>query len=146
FPVSPHSQRLPRLAAAAVQRLTGAAALLLLRLTHVLAVALFPLAMFAGLGWIAGPAGAAALAALAASLLSTPDLFGFDVGSYLWRGRGLYTQAWGMCLLPLTIAAALRLIISGRGVAVAAALLAGTLLTHVVHGWIAVVSALVLAF
>ena len=86
------------------------------------------------------------LLALAASLLSTPDLFGFDVGSYLWRGRGLYTQAWGMCLLPLTIAAALRLMISGRGVAVAAALLAGTLLTHVVHGWIAVVSALVLAF
>ena len=146
FPVFQYYQHLPHLAVAAVQRITGADALLLLRLTNVLAVALFPLAMFAALRWIDVPARAAALAALAASLLSTPDLFGFDVGSYLWRGRGLYTQAWGMCLLPLTIAAALRLMISGRGVAVAAALLAGTLLTHVVHGWIAVVSALVLAF
>ena len=146
FPVFQYYQHLPHLTVAAVQRMTGVDALLLLRVTNVLAIALFPLAMFAALRRIAVPERAAALAALAASLLSTSDLFGFDVGSYLWRGRGLYTQAWGMCLLPPTLAATLRLLTTGRGVAVAAALLAGTLLTHVVHGWIAVVSALVLAF
>ena len=145
FPVFQYYQHLPHLVVAALQRLTGADPLFLLRLTNVLAVSLFPFAIFGALRWIAVPARAAGLAAVAASLVSTPDLFGFDFGSYLWRGRGLYTQAWGMCVLPFAVAASYRLISTGRGVAAAAALLAATLLTHVVYGWMAVVSALVLA-
>jgi hypothetical protein len=145
FPVFQYYQHLPHLVVAAIQRLTGADLLFLVQLTNVLAVSLFPLAMFAALRWVAVSPRAAALASVAAPLLSTPDLFGFDFGSYLWRGRGLYTQAWGMCVLPFAVAACFRLITTGRGVAIAAALLAVTLLTHVVHGWIAVVSALVLA-
>jgi hypothetical protein len=40
------------------------------------------------------------LAGLVASLLATNGLLGFEFGSYIWRGSGLYTQLWGMVWMP----------------------------------------------
>ena len=47
---------------------------------------------------------AAGFSGMAAPLLATNGLYGFDFASYVWRGYGLYTQVWGMFLLPLALA------------------------------------------
>jgi hypothetical protein len=88
-----------------------------------------------------------AMAGLLASLLSTNTLYGFDFASYVWRGAGLYTQLWGMVLLPPAVAQGYTAIRRGRGVLGATLLLAATLLSHLICGAIAVISlvALVLA-
>src|SRR5438874_2290975 len=57
----------------------------------------------------------AALAGLVAPLLSANFLYGLDYGSYVWRGSGLYTQLWGMVLLPPALAQSYRALRDGRG-------------------------------
>ena len=43
------------------------------------------------------PGRAAALAAALLSLLTvTSGLYGLEYGSHLWRGSGLYAEAWAM--------------------------------------------------
>ncbi len=59
---------------------------------------------------------AAALAGLAASLLATDGLYGFDLASYVWRGYGMYTQFWGMVLLPPALAQGYTALKTGRGI------------------------------
>lgn len=87
----------------------------------------------------------AALAGLVASLLATNGLLGFEFGSYVWRGSGLYTQLWGMVWLPPALAQGFTTLRTGRGYALSALLLAVVLLGHLVIGYIAVVSLAVLA-
>src|SRR5581483_6395717 len=87
----------------------------------------------------------AALAGLAASLLATNGLYGFDVGSYVWRGYGMYTQLWGMVLLPPTVAQGYVTLREGRGFFWTLLLLAATLMSHLVSGYIAGVSLVVVA-
>jgi len=44
---------------------------------------------------------AAGIGALSSSFFSTSRLLGFDYGSYVWSGIGLYGQMWAMFFLPL---------------------------------------------
>ncbi len=83
---------------------------------------------------------AALLAGLTASLLATNYLFGFDYGSYVWRGSGMYTQLWGMFILPPALAESYIALRTGRGYVRAVALLAVTLLCHLVLGYVALIS------
>src|SRR5207244_8981233 len=87
----------------------------------------------------------AALAGLAASLIATNSLYGFDFSSYVWRGWGLYTQIWGMFLLPLALAEGYAVLRDGRGYFWAALLLAGLLLSHLVSAYLALASLVLLS-
>ncbi|GEM_PF-180243 len=110
-----------------------------------LLLSLFPVSIYWStrrLGFARLPA---ALAGLAASLLATNGLYGFDVGSYVWRGYGMYTQLWGMVLLPPTVAQGYVTLREGRGFFWTLLLLAATLMSHLVSGYIAGVSLVVVA-
>jgi hypothetical protein len=72
--------------------------------TSYLLLSLFPLSVFWSLRRFGFSSMPAALAGLAPSLVATNGLYGFDFSSYVWRGSGLYTQLWGMVLLPLALA------------------------------------------
>ena len=110
-----------------------------------LLLSLFPLSIYLAMRWIGFRPLPAALAALAAPMLATYSLYGLDFSSYVWRGYGMYTQLWGMLLLPLALAAGWRALRDGRGYTLAALLLALTLLSHLVYGYMAVLSLLVAA-
>lgn len=108
--------------------------------TLYLALSIFPLAIYASLRRLGFNTGTAALGGLLAPLVSTNGLYGLDFVSYVWRGYGVYTQLWGMLLMPLAVAWGYIALRDGRGWLPAVALVAATLVTHTVFGWITVLS------
>jgi hypothetical protein len=79
---------------------------------------------------------AALAAAVSPFLMSLPG-YGYERGSYEWRGYGVWTQLWAMWLLPLAVALAWRAIARRRSIALAAVLVGATLTTHVITGYLA---------
>lgn len=102
-----------------------------------LLLALFPLSAYAGCRLLnLRPLSAAAVAILS-PLISAPNLYGLDWGSYVWRGNGLYTQLVAMHLFVLAIGAGCRAIRDGRRATVAGLLLGLTFLAHFIYGYMA---------
>jgi len=105
----------------------------------------FPLCVYQGARWLELNEWAALGSALVAPLLATDGLYGFEYGSYLWRGSGLYTQLWAMDLLPLAIGRGWATLRGRTGPLGAAAMLALTLLAHTVFGYVGALSLLLAA-
>jgi hypothetical protein len=101
----------------------------------------FPLTVFWSLRRMELSLPASALAAAASSLLSTPALYGFDYGSYIFRGFGMYTQLVAMHLSFITMALLYRLAHRGTGYTFAALALAALALSHILYAYMAVITA-----
>jgi hypothetical protein len=105
-----------------------------------LLLALWPVAVYGAarlFGWSRWVAAGAAL--LAPLLVSTPG-YGYEHGSYVWQGYGMWTQLWGMWLLPLAWALSYRAVSRGRDYAWAAAAIALTIALHFLTGYQAVLA------
>ena len=109
-----------------------------------LLVCLFPLTIYYTSRLLHLDRPAAVAAALVAPLLATNGLYSLEYGSFLWRGNGLYTQAWAMHFLPLSLGFALRAVQSGQGLAHAGLFLALTFVSHLMYGYIGALSACLL--
>src|SRR3954471_14370995 len=79
-------------------------------------------------------------AALVSPLLNSLPGFGFEWHSYDWIGWGVWTQLWGMWLLPFALAMSWRAVSRGRGYAVAALLIALTISVHFLNGYVALLA------
>ncbi|HSR29389.1 MAG TPA: YfhO family protein [Anaerolineae bacterium] len=108
--------------------------------TRYLLLCLFPLSIYWSMRRFGFGRLPAALAGLIAPLLATNGLYGLDFASYLWRGYGMVTQLWGMLLLPPALAQGYTALRTGRGYVWAVLLLAATMLSHLVFGYIAFLS------
>ena len=111
-------------------------------------VATLPVSVFAGarlLGLSPPAAGLAALLVFAPSATGDVGQWGLGYGAFLWRGSGLYTQAVALHLLALALGVTARALDRGRRPTLAAVLLALTALSHIVFGYVAFVSAALLA-
>jgi hypothetical protein len=113
--------------------------------TDYLLLSLFPLSIYWSMRRFGFSRLTSALASVVSSLLATDGLYGFDYNSYVWRGYGLYTQLWGMVLLPPALAQGYTALKEGRGYFWAALLLAATALAHLVFGYIALISLVLFA-
>jgi len=94
-----HYQSLPHVISAVPSAIFGTANVYVWSLY--LLLALWPLSVYAGarlLGWDRWIAG---VAALIAPLLVSVTGYGYQDSSYTWSGFGVWTQLWGMWLLPL---------------------------------------------
>jgi hypothetical protein len=111
-----------------------------LNTTSYLLLCAFPLSIYWAMRRFGFSRIAGALAAMVAPLIATNGLYGLDFASYVWRGYGLYTQLWGMVLLPPALAQSYTTLRTGRGYLWSVALVAAVLLSHLVLGYIAVVS------
>jgi hypothetical protein len=106
--------------------------------TLYLLLASWPISVYLGarlLGWERWPAAGAAL--LSPLLVSAPG-YGYEHGSYTWRGLGVWSQLWGMWLLPLAWGLSWR-VISGRSrrFAIAALVVGLTAACHFITGYLA---------
>ncbi len=142
YPLFHHYQHLPHVVTALLSKALGGAVSperVLAGLAYLL-LSTFPLSIY----WTGRRLGAgalpSALAGVVASLLSTDGLYGFGMGSYVWRGYGLYTQLWGMWLLGPAVGHLTVTLREGRAYAATTALLAATLLSHTVCGYVALLS------
>ena len=56
----------------------------------------------------------AGAAAVLSPLLASVPGYGFEHGSYTWRGLGVWSQLWGMWLIPLALALTWRAVARNR--------------------------------
>jgi hypothetical protein len=145
FPQFLYYQSLPHLLIIFLHRaLFGAVdAYTLFNLLRYLLLVALPLTVFWSLRRMELSLPAAAFAAAASSLLSTPFLYGFDYDSYIFRGFGMYTQLVAMHLSFITMALLYRLAQRGTGFTVAALALAALALSHILYAYMAVITAVV---
>ncbi len=113
-----------------------------------LLLALLPASVFLGarlLGLGPAAAGLAACLALAPSGAGSFGSYGLGYGATVWRGSGLFTQLVALHLLLPGLGVVARALDSGRRRPLASLLLALTSLSHIIFGYVAFVSAGVLA-
>jgi len=135
-----HYQSLPHLITAYFSLVFGVDASV--RWAGYLLFALFPISVYAGsrmLGWSPWAAGSAALLT---PLLVSVTGYGYESFSYTWLGNGLWSQEWGMFLLPLAWGCSSRAVNGhGRGKYALAALVVGlTIAMHFLTGYFALLS------
>lgn len=135
-----HYQSLPHLITAYVSLVFGTDSTE--RWAGYLLFALFPLSVYAGsrlMGWSPWTAGAAALVS---PLLVSVTGYGYKSFSYTWLGNGLWSQEWGMFLLPLAWGFSWRAVQgTGRGKYALAAFTVGiTIAMHYLTGYFALLS------
>jgi Bacterial membrane protein YfhO len=135
-----HYQSLPHLITAYFSLIFGTASTE--RWLGYLLFALFPISVYTGsrlLGWSAWAAGGAALLT---PLLVSVTGYGYESFSYTWLGNGLWSQEWGMFLLPLAWGLSWRAVNgTGRGKYALAALVVGlTIAMHFLTGYFALLS------
>ncbi|MQF94864.1 MAG: YfhO family protein [SAR202 cluster bacterium] len=147
-PVLHYYQHLPHIMVALLHFLTlgtASAADVLHWSTYVL-VSIFPLSIY----WSARKFGfdglISAAGALVASVIATNALSGFAYSSYVVGVQGLYTQVWAMVLLPIALAVGYQVLHEGRGYFWAVLLLAATLMSHILYGYMAFITLGVLVF
>lgn len=78
--------------------------------------------------------------AIIAPLLVSEPGYGLEFGSYLFGGFGVYTQLFGMWLLPIAWATTWRAVHDGRNRLPAAVTVAFTVATHLTTGYLALIS------
>jgi hypothetical protein len=140
YPTFHHYQHLPFLPPALVVWAFDADGHTVYQWTLYLLLCVFPISVYWSMRRFGFVPLAAGLAAVVSPVISTDGLFGFDDVSYVWRGYGMYTQLWGMVLLPPTLAQGYRTLRKGDGYVWSVALLAALLLSHLVLGYIALVT------
>jgi hypothetical protein len=110
--------------------------------TLYLLLALWPICIYAAMRLFGFSRWTAAAAALVSPLVAAAGAsgltnYGYEFGSYIWRGHGLWAQLWGMWLLPLSLALTYRAVCR-RGSVTAAAVVTGVAIAcHVLTGYLA---------
>jgi hypothetical protein len=138
FPVMHHYQTLPHLLSAVAARAIGVDAAIRLPLFVLLGT--WPIAVYLGLRLMRLSMRTAAIAAVLAPWVASAPSYGFEHGSYVWRGLGLWTQLWGMWLFPIALGLAWRAIEERRGYAPAALVTAGVICCHLQTGYLLLVA------
>ena len=146
FPQFLYYQNLPHLSVVALHRLLGGTVdiFTVFNIVRYLGIVLLPLTVFWSMRRMDFDVVAAAVGASASTLFATNFLYGFDVGSYLWRGLGLYTQIWAMHLSFIALASLWRLLRYGTGFRWTAVVLGALVLSHLLYAYMMVVTAALL--
>lgn len=145
YPFLHYYQQLPYLPPALIHKLIpGSSLTAIFNWISYLLLSFFPLSVYWSMRRLGFSRVTSSIGGLLAPLIATDGLYGFDYNSYVWRGWGLYTQLWGMILLPMTIAQGYVTLKSGKGYAWTVLLLAATIMCHLIYGYMAIWSLLLL--
>ena len=78
---------------------------------------------------------ASAMAAAASPLFSGAFRYGFEYDSYIWRGFGMFTQAWAVHLSFIALACVYRVVNKGTGYILAMVALSVLLMSHLIYAY-----------
>ncbi len=142
FPLFHHYQHLPHVFVALIHILTFKIfpVIDMMRWATYLLLSLFPLSIYWSLRRFSFDPLTCGMGGLLASLIGSDilDNFGgFGYVNYTFEGLGLYTQLWGMVLLPIALALGYQTIRTGQGYFWATLLLSATLMSHLLYGYMA---------
>ena len=149
FPIFHYYQHLPHISVALVHVLTFEMFPLsdMMRWTTYLLLSIFPLSIYWSMRRFDFDPLTSAMGGLAASLIGTDfanlaephfrAFGGLGQTSYIFQGWGLYSQLWGMVILPPALSAGYQVIRTGRGYFWATFLLSATLMSHLLFGYMA---------
>ncbi len=125
-------QSRPHVIAAALEYLTGTN---VVGWSVYLLLAAFPLSVymaFCRLGW---GRWAAATGGVFAVFMSSQDGHGLEIQSYVWRGRGVWTQLWASMFLPWALILGWRSVKDGKRYLVAVVAISVTMWFHLIQAW-----------
>jgi hypothetical protein len=105
------------------------------RVTNYLLVVTLPIPVFAGARLLDLDRWEAAAAALVAPMLVNVNGYGFEWGSFLWIGSGMWSMLWALWLLPIALGLAWRAVARGERVALAAFVVGLTCAFHFMTGY-----------
>ena len=102
-------------------------------------LATWPISVYLGARLLGWERWVAAAAALVSSLLASTPGYGYEFGSYAWRGWGLWSQLWAMWLMPLAWGFSWRAVSQSKPTryAVAALVVGLTAAFHFLSGYLA---------
>ncbi len=109
-----------------------------------------PLSVYAGarlMGLTSAASGLASLFVFASSATGNLGSYGLGYGAFVWSGAGLYTQLFALHLLAISWGVTTRALDSGKRnwLAAASLVIALTALSHIIFGYVAFASAIVIA-
>jgi hypothetical protein len=133
FPAFHHYQVLPHVVTGLVGTVTGADTAY--RWSLYLLLALWPVCIYVSARLMGIGLKAAVAAAVVAPFVMSVSGYGFERGSFLWRGYGMWTLLWGMWLMPLALALAWRAIDGRRSLVLAAAVTGFAITSHALTGY-----------
>ena len=139
--ISRHYQALPDLLTAFLSWPLGVDTTF--HLLEYLLLATWPVSVYIGVRLLGWDPLVACGAALVSPLVHSVTGYGFEHASYTWQGSGLYTQLWGMWLLPVVYGLTWQAIDGGRRMALAALALALLLMCHFLTAYQAMATAAV---
>jgi hypothetical protein len=108
--------------------------------TLYLGVALWPLSVYLGVRLFDLDRRTAIAAAVMAPLISSASSYGWEHGSYTWRGLGVWSQIWGMWLMPIAVPLGWRAVQRGKRYALASGTLGLTFAGHFLTGYVTMLS------
>jgi hypothetical protein len=132
-----HYQSLPHILTGGVSVLFGAGTF---RWTLYLLLVTWPVAVYLGARLFELDRWSAAVAAAVAPLVASAAGLGFEWGSYVWRGSGVWAQLWGMWALPFAWALGWRAVSRRGGMAPAAVAIGLTTCFHLLTGYLALLA------
>ena len=133
FPAMHQYQSLPHQLTAVFALIVGVGPAM--RITTYALLITWPASVYAGSRILRLPASTAAVAAvLSPWLLSRPG-YGYEVGSYTWRGLGVWAQLWAMWLLPIALGLAWRAVDERRHVTLAVLACGAVICLHLQTGY-----------
>ena len=102
-------------------------------------LATWPISVYLGARLLGWERWVAAAAALVSPLLASTPGYGYELGSYTWRGYGMWSQLWAMWLMPLAWGFSWRAVSQSRPTryAVAALVVGLTAAFHFLSGYLA---------
>ncbi len=132
-----HYQSLPHTLTAVLALGTGADWAFSIMLYVLLAT--WPISVYLGARLLGWERWVAAAAALVSPLLASTPGYGYELGSYAWRGYGMWSQLWAMWLMPLAWGFSWRAVSQSKPTryAVAALVVGLTAAFHFLSGYLA---------
>ncbi len=146
YPVFHDYQYLPHLVTVLVYRifLEELSLQFVMHLLIYLLLVFFPVVIYYSLRKIGFSRSLSAFSALFSLAISGNHSYGWEYGSYIWRGWGMYSQLFGMFFLPLTVARVAVSLKTGKYYGLAVMFFILTFLSHILFGYIASIICLLL--
>jgi hypothetical protein len=110
------------------------------RWSNYLLISTWPISVYLGARLLGLDRWQAAAAALVSPMMVNVTGYGFEWGSFIWLGSGMWSMLWGLWLLPIALGLAWRAVAHGERIALAAFVVGLVCALHFITGYLVLLS------